>query len=167
MKKKRIYFSWLVLIWGLIFSVLSQPVKAASVDHSLEKVQKRGKLIVGTSPDYPPYEFLVNQNGKEKVVGLDIDISRKIAHDLGVKLEIKKMDFDSILVGIETGKIDMGISALSPTTKRKESVDFSQTYYKSGQYLIINKNDKNRKQRKSRSQKLLHTTIFFFYSEKR
>lgn len=143
MKKKRIYFSWLVLIWGLIFSVLSQPVKAASVDHSLEKVQKRGKLIVGTSPDYPPYEFLVNQNGKEKVVGLDIDISRKIAHDLGVKLEIKKMDFDSILVGIETGKIDMGISALSPTTKRKESVDFSQTYYKSGQYLIINKNDKN------------------------
>lgn len=143
MKKKRIYFSWLVLIWGLIFSVLSQPVKAASVDHSLEKVQKRGKLIVGTSPDYPPYEFLVNQNGKEKVVGLDIDISRKIAHDLGVKLEIKKMDFDSILVGIETGKIDMGISALSPTAKRKESVDFSQTYYKSGQYLIINKNDKN------------------------
>lgn len=143
MKKKRIYFSWLVLLWGLIFSVLSQPVNAASVDHSLEKVQKRGKLIIGTSPDYPPYEFLVNQNGKEKVVGLDIDISRKIAHDLGVKLEIKKMDFDSILVGIETGKIDMGISALSPTAKRKESVDFSQIYYKSGQYLIINKNDKN------------------------
>lgn len=143
MKKIQKYLWGFFLLLGLIFPLLSQPVTAAPTDHSLERVKKRGTLIMGTSPDYPPYEFLINQNGKEKVVGLDIDIAQKIAADLGVKLEIKKMDFDSILVALETGKIDMGLSALSPTAKRKESVDFSQIYYKSGQDIIINKTDKN------------------------
>ncbi len=50
---------------------------------------------MGTSPDYAPYEFLVNRNGKNQVVGLDAQIAQKIADDIGVKLQIKQMDFDS------------------------------------------------------------------------
>lgn len=96
---------------------------------------------MGTSPDYAPYEFLVNRNGKNQVVGLDAQIAQKIADDIGVKLQIKQMDFDSLLVALETGKVDMVLSAMTPTATREKSVDFSKVYYKAGQNFIINKSD--------------------------
>ncbi|BDR57372.1 ABC transporter substrate-binding protein/permease [Xylocopilactobacillus apis] len=129
--------SFLLLILGGTFT----SVHAA--DNSLDKIKSKGVLIMGTSPDYPPYEFLVNQHGKEQVVGMDVEIAKKIAKDLGVKLQIKKMDFDSLLVGLETGKIDMVLSAMSPTAEREKSVEFSNIYYKSGQGIIVNKADEH------------------------
>ncbi|WP_040534175.1 ABC transporter substrate-binding protein/permease [Schleiferilactobacillus shenzhenensis] len=117
----------------------TQPVQAAANDTSLADIKKKGTLVMGTSPDYPPYEFLVNN----KPVGMDIDIAKQIAKDIGVKLVVKQMDFDALLVGIETHKIDMVLSAMTPTPARKQSVDFSNVYYNSGQSIIINKTDKN------------------------
>lgn len=96
---------------------------------------------MGTSPDYAPYEFLVNKNGKNQVVGIDVEIAKKIASDLGVKLVVKQMDFDSLLVGLETHKVDMVLSAMTPTSARKQSVDFSQIYYTASQDIIVNKAD--------------------------
>lgn len=51
------------------------------------------------------------------------------------------MSFDSLLVALETGKVDMVLSGMSPTPARKKSVDFSSIYYTAGQYILINKND--------------------------
>lgn len=107
-------------------------------DDSLQKIKQKGTIVLGTSPDYPPYEFMA----KGKVVGMDIQIAKKIAKDMGVKLVIKKMSFDSLLVALETGKVDMVISGVNPTAKRAKSVDFSNSYYKAGQYILINKTDK-------------------------
>lgn len=117
----------------------TQPVHAA--DDSLAKVKAKGTIVMGTSPDYAPYEFLVNKNGKNQVVGIDVEIAQKIASDLGVKLVIKQMDFDSLLVGLETHKVDMVLSAMTPTAERKQSVDFSQIYYTASQDIIVNKAD--------------------------
>ncbi|MBA1392478.1 transporter substrate-binding domain-containing protein [Lactobacillus sp. XV13L] len=97
---------------------------------------------MGTSPDFPPYEFVKNINGKSKVVGMDIEVGRKVARDLGVKLVVRTMDFDSLLVALETGKIDMVISGMDATPKRAKSVAFSHAYYKSGQDLLIRTADK-------------------------
>ena len=111
----------------------------------LARIKKDKELVVGTSADYPPLEFTTSSNGSDQYVGVDIELAKDIAKDLGVKLVIKNMSFDSLLVALETGKIDMVISAMSPSPERKKSVDFSKIYYKpSGEYFLINKRDKNK-----------------------
>ncbi|KRL04734.1 amino acid ABC transporter [Liquorilactobacillus oeni DSM 19972] len=117
-----------------------QHVNAAS-DGNLQKVKDKGTLVVGTSADYPPYEFTVKEGGETKYVGLDMDIAKKFAADLGVKLVIKNMNFDSLLVALETHKVDMVISGMNPTLERQESVDFSKIYYRGKQFMLINKKD--------------------------
>lgn len=72
---------------------------------------------------------------------MDIQVAQKLADDLGVKLVVKSMDFDALLVGLETGKVDMVISAMSPTDERSKSVDFSDVYYLGGQSILVNKAD--------------------------
>ncbi len=140
MKKKwmRWLTALLVLLSFLGFSGINH-VQAA--DDSLQKVKDKGVLVMGTSPDYPPYEFLVNDGGKNTTVGIDISIAKQIAKDMGVKLQIKSMDFDLLLVGLQTGKVDMVISAMTPTSERKQSVDFSELYYTAEQSIIVNKAD--------------------------
>lgn len=129
----------LMLLCMLGLSV--QPVTAAE-DDSLQRVQEKGTLVMGNSPNYPPYEFTVNENGKEKIVGMDIDLGKQIAKDLGVKLVIKKMSFDSLLVALETGKIDMVLSGFSPTKEREQHVDFTDSYYVAKQFVVVNKTEK-------------------------
>ena len=139
MKKLMRWFLALTMSLIAIVAVAGQPVHAA--DDSLAKVKAKGTLVMGTSPDYAPYEFLVNKNGKNHVVGIDVEIAKKIADDIGVKLVVKQMDFDSLLVGLETDKVDMVLSAMTATPERKQSVDFSQVYYTASQDIIVNKAD--------------------------
>ena len=64
---------------------------------TVESVQKTGKLVIGTSPDFPPFESL---SADGKVEGIEIEIMELICQELGVELEIKQMDFDSVLPGV-------------------------------------------------------------------
>lgn len=83
-------------------------------------------LTVASSLDYPPFENL--ENGE--AVGLDIDIAQAIADELGLKLEVKNLQFDTILAGIAAGgQADMGISGFTVDPERAKTVDFSDTYY--------------------------------------
>lgn len=116
---------------------------AASED-SLAQVQKKGTLIMGTAPDYPPYEFETTRHGKTQIVGMDVAVGRKIAHDLGVKLVVKPLSFDSLLVALQTGKVDMVISGMNPTPARKKNVAFTHNYYQGGYSIVINKADRGR-----------------------
>ena len=119
--------------------------KNVATNSVMNKIRSSGEVVVGTSADYPPLEFTTSENGKTKYVGVDVELARGIAKELGVKLVIKNMSFDSLLVALETGKVDMVISGLSPTPARKKSVDFSKIYYKaSGQYFLLNKKDKDK-----------------------
>ena len=137
----------LLLLAGL-FTAAIPAVDAASSKKVasgtvMKKIKKSGKLVVGMSADYPPLEFTKNVNGKNKFVGVDVELAKQIAKDLGVKLEIKNMDFDSLLVALETGKIDVIISGMTPTAERKKSIDFSKIYYaEKSDYFVINKTNK-------------------------
>ncbi|MDN2452616.1 ABC transporter substrate-binding protein/permease [Lactobacillus sp. UCMA15818] len=138
MKSKKIWIALVILIMMLLVPLGKV---SASNDGYLQKVKDKGTLVVGTSADYPPYEFTVKQSGKTSYVGLDIEIAKKFAKDLGVKLEIKNMNFDSLLVALETHKVDAVISGMNPTPERQKSVDFSNVYYRGQQYMLINKKD--------------------------
>lgn len=108
---------------------------------ALEQIKKNKKLVVATSPDYPPFEFMVSEGGKSKIVGADIDLAQKIADKLGVELEIKAMDFDALLPALQAGKVDMVITGMTPNEKRKKAVDFSDIYFKGENAVIVNAKD--------------------------
>ena len=102
---------------------------------------QEGKLVVGTSADFAPYEFHILKDGKDQIVGFDMALAQAIADDLGLELVIKDMSFDSILIELSSGTIDLGIAGFSPDPERAESVDFSDYYYMGGQSLMIRKAD--------------------------
>ncbi len=99
------------------------------------------KLILGTSADYPPYEFHKEVNGKDTIVGFDIEIAKEIAKDLGVELEIKDMEFGGLLADLKTDKVDFVLAGMTPDSERAEEVDFSTIYYNAEHGLVINKKD--------------------------
>lgn len=105
-----------------------------------EDKKDTNKLVIGTSADYPPYEFL---DSKNNIVGFDIMIAEEIAKDMGYELEVKNMEFDSLVAGVQSGKIDFAISGMTPTEERKESVDFSDIYYVAEHGIIVRNEDKD------------------------
>jgi polar amino acid transport system substrate-binding protein len=110
---------------------------AESVGGKIGDIQSAGKIVLGTSADYPPYEFIAEIDGNLEVVGFDIDIAREIANDLGVELEIRDMDFDGLLAALVAGNIDFIVAGMVPTEVRKESVDFSINYYSAEQRFLV------------------------------
>ena len=110
----------------------------------LEKIKASGKLIVGTSADYPPYEFHMLDDKEGELVGIDIDIAKVIASELGVQLEIKDLIFSRIFDALDSGRIDMAIAGLTPTETRKKIASFSDVYYQAIQCVIIRKENAER-----------------------
>lgn len=102
------------------------------------------KLIMGTSADFPPYEFHKMVEGTDTIVGFDIEIAKEIAADLGQELEVKDLPFDSLLNELASGRIDMVISGLSPTPERAEAVGLSDIYYKAEQAVVVREADKDK-----------------------
>ena len=100
---------------------------------SLADVKKAGKLTVATSPDFPPFESL---EGNE-VVGIEVDILKLIAKELGVELEIIQMEFDSVLLGVQSAKYDCGMSGITATDDRKENMLFTTPYYMAAQVIVV------------------------------
>ena len=99
----------------------------------LADVQKAGKLVIATSPDFPPFENL--ENGE--VVGIEVDILNPVCEKLGVELVIEQMDFDSVVPGIQAGKFDAGVSGITVTEERKQNVDFCDPYFLASQAIVV------------------------------
>ncbi len=118
-----------VLIAGLLAGCAGQ--KTESV---LDKIKADGKVVVGTSADYEPYEF-VDESGK--FTGFDIELMTEIAKRMGVELEWTDMPFDSLIAAVQEGKIDMSISCFNYTEERDAQVDFSDAYYTSEDAFLV------------------------------
>lgn len=94
-------------------------------------------IVLGTSADYAPYEFHKKIDGKDTIVGFDIEIAKAIAADLGAELKIEDMDFEGLLMALGTDKVDFVISGLTPTEERKKNVDFTDIYYYAEQAVLV------------------------------
>ena len=95
------------------------------------------KLVLGTSADYPPYEFHILDNGEDKIVGADIALAKEIAADMGVELKIVDMNFDSLLTMLGQGKCDMVIACTESTPDREAAADSSDPYYEDLPPMIV------------------------------
>ena len=91
------------------------------------------KLVMATNAAFPPYEYV--ENGE--YVGIDIEIAELIAQELGRELEIKDVEFGSIIGGVQSGKFDIGMAGMTVTETRKQSVNFSTTYANGIQSVIV------------------------------
>lgn len=107
---------------------------AASKTPTLDKIKKAGKLVMLTNAAFPPFEYLGDDNN---VAGVDADIAAAVAAELGVKLEIIDMDFDGIIMAVQSGKGDLGVAGMTATEERAKSVDFSVDYVSTTQMIIV------------------------------
>ncbi|MBU1697796.1 MAG: ABC transporter substrate-binding protein [Proteobacteria bacterium] len=83
-------------------------------------------IVVGTSADYPPYEYTDDAGN---FIGFDMDLIRAIGEKIGKKVKIVDMGFDTLIVGLQKAKIDVVIAAMQASEERKEKVDFSISYH--------------------------------------
>lgn len=90
-------------------------------------------LIMATNANFPPYEYKEG-NG---YAGIDVEIATEIAKKLGMTLEIKDVEFGSIVAGVQTGKYDIGMAGMTVNDERKEKVNFSDSYAKGIQVVIV------------------------------
>ncbi len=129
----------LMIVLIVMPCVGSNDLNAAPGNAAIEKIKSVGKLVVGTSADYPPYEFYLLNDKDGELVGIDIDIAKVIAQELGVKLVIKDLIFSRIFNALDTDQIDLAIAGLHPTEERKKIASFSDIYYQAIQSIVIQK----------------------------
>ena len=133
MKKLTAFVLALVMALGLLSGCGSSNSDSNTPSGDDASDAAKTKLVVATSPDFPPFESL---EGGE-VVGIEVDILNKIAEKMGMELDIQQMDFDSVIPGVQAGKFDVGMSGITVTDKRKENVDFSSVYFMAAQAIVV------------------------------
>lgn len=107
---------------------------SSSDTNRLDEIKQRGKLILATSPDYAPMEFInPNKSGQESYVGSDIALAYYIAEKLGVELEIMAMDFSTALSSVNLGQADIAIAGFGWKEKRATSFELSIGYNQTGE----------------------------------
>ncbi|HIG0456750.1 ABC transporter substrate-binding protein [Streptococcus pneumoniae] len=139
MKSKK----WIFVLCNFLASFFLVACQSGSngSQSAVDAIKQKGKLVVATSPDYAPFEFQSLVDGKNQVVGADIDMAQAIADELGVKLEISSMSFDNVLTSLQTGKADLAVAGISATDERKEVFDFSSPYYENKISFLVRKAD--------------------------
>ena len=91
------------------------------------------KLVMATNAAFPPYEYV---EGNE-IIGIDAEIAKLIADDIGRELIIEDMAFDSVIAAVQTGKADIAMAGLTITEDRKQNINFSDPYTEAAQVIIV------------------------------
>ncbi len=128
---KKIIAIMLMLI--LSVAVFAGCSKSAAELQSVDAIKESGKLVVYTNAAFAPFEYIADG----KPVGVDMDICKAIADELGVELVVEDVEFDTIITSIQNGKGAIGAAGITVTDERKDKVDFSVSYTTSTQYVIL------------------------------
>lgn len=104
---------------------------------SAKKDSSKDQLVVATNAEFEPFEYMMG----DKFAGIDMEIAKAIADQLGKELVIENMVFDAVVTSVGAGLADMAIAGLTVTPKRAESVDFSKSYYNASQMIIVKADD--------------------------
>ncbi|OZS77519.1 ABC transporter substrate-binding protein [Tetzosporium hominis] len=123
----------LALLALLVLLVLAACGSSEEGGSSSEGGEDSKKLVMGTSADFPPFES-VDSSGE--IVGFDIDLAKAIGEELGYEIEVRDMKFDGLIGALQSDRIDFVMSGMSATDERKENVDFSTEYHRSGEMFL-------------------------------
>ena len=113
-----------------IFAILLAAVLVIGLCACSSAGDSGNKLILGTSADYAPFEFMYpDDNGTMQYGGIDVSVAQGIADHMGKELQVENMGFDYLLASLQKGDFDIVIAAMEATPERMESADFSDPYY--------------------------------------
>jgi len=119
--------SVILFLYGeLLFSSGSAKTSTPVADDSWTRVQQAGKLVIGLSADYPPFE---SYTADFKLDGFDVALAQKIGQQLGMPVEFRDIAFDGLVGALQVKQVDLAISALTITPERAAVADFSNAYY--------------------------------------
>ena len=142
---KKIYFKkFITIAIALLLTISMVACGKSTKNESEEASSNKDKLIVGLSADYAPYEFHAMIDGKDTVVGFDVDLAKEIAKDMNCDLVIKEMEFNNLITALKAGQIDLIISGMNPTEERKKEIDFSDIYYQSQHSVLVRADEKDK-----------------------
>ncbi len=124
-------------LFALVLAIAMIMTCSLAMADRLADIQAAGKLVVATSPDWPPYEY-IDDDGN--VVGTDVLMMQWMADQLGVELEIQSMAFDTCLAAVGRGDVDMMIAGLTYDEERTNAMDLTGIYWNEGdQGLLVKK----------------------------
>ncbi len=103
---------------------------------TLNKILQKGELRVGMEPGYMPFEM---KDKKGRIIGYDVDMAKKMAKEMGVKLKLVPTSWDGIIAGLITDKYDIIMSGMTITQQRNLKVNFANPYIVVGQTIMMSK----------------------------
>lgn len=134
MKKGLSLFLTMILLVGILAAC-----GTGNKDNGAGSSKDKKVLIMGTSADYPPFEYVKTKNSDD-IIGFDVDLAKALAGKLGYKVQVKDIDFSGLVQSLKSGQVDFVLAGMTPTEKRKKNVDFSDIYY-TAQHMIVSKKD--------------------------
>lgn len=117
-----------LISFGLV-SVMALSITACSGSSS----ESDDTLTMATNAAFPPYEYYEG----DEITGIDAEIAKAIADELGMKFEIEDMEFDSIIAAVSSNKADIGMAGMTVTEDRKKSINFTDSYSTAVQVIIV------------------------------
>ena len=126
-------------IFALALAMMLLMTCSVALADRLADIQAAGTLVVATSPDWPPYEY-IDDDGN--IVGTDILMCEWMAEQLGVELEIQPMNFDACLAAVGQGDVDLMVAGLTYDEERLTRMELTGVYWNEGdQGLLVKKGE--------------------------
>lgn len=116
-------------------SEASSAAASSAASTSLDKIKADKFVTMSTNAEFEPFEYKDGDN----IVGIDAEISKKVADKLGVELKINDIAFDSLIPELNSGRANFVAAGMTVTDDRKQNVDFSDTYFDASQAIIVKK----------------------------
>ena len=136
---KKMIAMLLALVMALSLAACGEKANDGNTDNDTAKTE----LVLGTSADYAPFEFMYPDDSGEMVYGgIDVSVAKYIADEMGLTLQVENMGFDYLLTSLDKGDFDIVLAAMEATPDRLENADFSDPYYTDVPPAILVKADK-------------------------
>ena len=136
---KKMIAMLLALVMALSLGACGEKANDGKTDNDTAKTE----LVLGTSADYAPFEFMYPDDSGEMVYGgIDVSVAKYIADEMGLTLKVENMGFDYLLTSLDKGDFDIVLAAMEATPDRLENADFSDPYYTDVPPAILVKADK-------------------------
>jgi ABC-type amino acid transport substrate-binding protein len=117
----------IMLVVGFVVGLVASPFilaqNSSHTDSVWDNIQQTKVIKVGTDPTWPPYQLRDNVTGE--IVGFEVDLANACAQKLGLTIEWNDVGFDNIILSVQQGSLDMGVSGFSITPERLDQVSFT------------------------------------------
>lgn len=126
-------------LFALVIAIAMIMTCSLAMADRLADIQAAGKVVIATSPDWPPYEYIDDEGN---IVGTDVLMMQWIAEQLGVELEIQPLAFDACLAAVGRGDVDMMVAGLTYDEERLNAMELTGVYWNEGaQGLLVKKGE--------------------------